>query len=251
MPIKPEPAVAGSNYAVDLDEAERSSSGIGQSKIEVTSRASRSASIDERLSRGSTTGKFLSWRNFIETYSSTTKCHPVRDSLHQALSTLSHQLFLLWQSYGVTGYPSGRPIDKSCGPLSRIPVRIERSNSPSEDQADLNIVEDHPAGYPQLAAFIASDDNFCMYRKFDRASSRVLLHLQSEIAALDNGLNQMDRTDDGSVTAYRLRSIRHKEGWDDEQRKLITKLQERLPIYCEPPPYLTSANAWANSGTSR
>jgi hypothetical protein len=96
-------------------------------------------------------------------------------------------------------------------------------------------VEDYPAGYPQLAAFIASDDNYSIFRKFDRASNRVLLHLQSEIAALDKGLDEMDRSDHGSATAYRLRSIRHEEGWDDGQRKLISKLQEKLPIYCDHP----------------
>jgi Family of unknown function (DUF6594) len=71
-----------------------------------------------------------------------------------------------------------------------------------------------------------------MYRKFDRASNRVLLHLQSEIAALNNGLDQMDRSDKGSATAYRLRSTRHEESWDEEQKKLIMKLQEKLVVYC-------------------
>jgi hypothetical protein len=102
-----------------------------------------------------------------------------------------------------------------------------------------------------LAALITSDDNFCIYRKFDRASNRVLLHLQSEIAALDNGLNQMDRADDGSATAYRLRSTRHEEGWDDEQRKTITKLQDKLPIYCESTRYPKFAQVLADSKISR
>jgi hypothetical protein len=71
-----------------------------------------------------------------------------------------------------------------------------------------------------------------MYRKFDRANNRVLLHLQSEIAVLNNGLDQMDQSDQGSATAYRLRSTRHEESWDEGQRKLIMKLQEKLLIYC-------------------
>ena len=98
-----------------------------------------------------------------------------------------------------------------------------------------NVVEDYPEGYPQLAAFIASADNFSIFRKFDRASNRVLLHLQSEIAALDKGLDEMDQADERSTTAYRLRSIRHEEGWDNGQRKLISQLQEKLPIYCDTP----------------
>ena len=86
-----------------------------------------------------------------------------------------------------------------------------------------------------MAAFIASDDNFCIFRKFDRANSRVLLHLQSEIAVLNASLDEIDRFDIGSTTAYRLQSIKHEEGWDEEQRRVIMKLQEKLSIYCRPP----------------
>ena len=100
--------------------------------------------------------------------------------------------------------------------------------------ADLIIVDDYPAGYPQLAAFITSDDNFSMYRKFDRPCNRLLLDLQSQITALVSRLDELDRSDHGCTTAYRLQTIRHEEGWDDEQRIIITKLQEKLPIYCNP-----------------
>jgi hypothetical protein len=68
----------------------------------------------------------------------------------------------------------------------------------------------------------------------------VLLHLQSEIAALDENLTELDRSDasEGSATAYRLKSIRHDEGWDEEQKKIIMQLQEKLPIYCNPLHYV-------------
>jgi hypothetical protein len=73
-----------------------------------------------------------------------------------------------------------------------------------------------------------------MYRKFDRPCNRLLLDLQSQITALVSRLDKLDRSDHGCTTAYRLQTIRHEEGWDDEQRVIITKLQEKLPIYCNP-----------------
>ncbi|KAF8851979.1 hypothetical protein BDZ45DRAFT_730490 [Acephala macrosclerotiorum] len=94
-------------------------------------------------------------------------------------------------------------------------------------------VNDYPEGYPQLAALVSSDDTFAIFRKFGRTSSRVLLHLQSEIATLEEKLSDLDRTDaDGdSPTAYRLKSTRHKEGWDTKQRDIIHQLQEKFAIY--------------------
>ncbi|PMD60011.1 uncharacterized protein K444DRAFT_589725 [Hyaloscypha bicolor E] len=195
MPARPEIAARGSSYATDFDEAERASSGFRHPKVEATLRTSRSATIYERLSRTSTAvspGTIFSLPR-------------LKNIVTSASSTVSN----LWQ-YKLFQRETSLPV-----------LRPFKWNN----------VDDYPEGYPQLAALITSDDNFCIYRKFDRASNRVLLHLQSEIAALDNGLNQMDRADDGSTTAYRLRSTRHEEGWDGEQRKTITKLQDKLPIY--------------------
>jgi hypothetical protein len=57
LPTEPELVARRSSYAADFDQAERASSAMGQSKVEVTSSASRSTTIYERLSRISTAGK--------------------------------------------------------------------------------------------------------------------------------------------------------------------------------------------------
>jgi len=57
LPTRPKLAAKRSSYAADFDEAERASSGIGKSEVEVTSRPSRSTTIYEGLSRSSTAGK--------------------------------------------------------------------------------------------------------------------------------------------------------------------------------------------------
>ncbi|KAE9363026.1 hypothetical protein N431DRAFT_357224 [Stipitochalara longipes BDJ] len=195
LPVRPELAVRKSSYAADFDEAERALPGIGQSKDEVTPRTSKSSTIYERLSRTSTA---VSSRPLFPLLS-------LRDIITSASSVIAK----FWQA--------------------RISQR-ETSNSVLRSFRRNN-VDDYPAGYPQLAAFIASHDNFCIFRKFDRASNRVLLHLQSEIAALNDSLDEMDKSDNGSATAYRLQSVRHEEGWDESQRRIIMQLQEKIPIY--------------------
>jgi len=95
-------------------------------------------------------------------------------------------------------------------------------------------VADQPEGYPQLAAFLYSDDNFAIFRKFGQLNCRVLLHLQAEITALQEELADLDRSDacEGSTTSYRLQSCKHQEGWDTRQRDTIHQLQGKLAIYC-------------------
>jgi hypothetical protein len=52
-------------------------------------------------------------------------------------------------------------------------------------------------GYPRLAAFINSDENFKLYRQFGYVHTRVLLHMQCELASMEVTLKRMDNWDDG------------------------------------------------------
>jgi hypothetical protein len=95
-------------------------------------------------------------------------------------------------------------------------------------------VEDYPEGYPQLAAFLNSDDSFAVFRKFGRTNARILLHLQAEIQALEKELDDLDREDvTTSEHFHRLVSVEHQEGWDTKQEELREKLQGKLAIYCK------------------
>lgn len=58
MSVEPEPASSGPSYAADSDDAERAAPAIGQPKIEITSRISKSAITNERLLCSSTAGTF-------------------------------------------------------------------------------------------------------------------------------------------------------------------------------------------------
>jgi hypothetical protein len=56
-------------------------------------------------------------------------------------------------------------------------------------------VESCPKGYPNLAAFLDSDENFMLYRRFGYLQSRLLLHKQDELRALEEKLDLLDKRD--------------------------------------------------------
>lgn len=65
-----------------------------------------------------------------------------------------------------------------------------------------------PKGYPRLAAFNASEQNFMLYRGFSCVHARLLLTLQSSIQSLESELDSMDRFHDGIESEKkRLRSL--------------------------------------------
>lgn len=52
----------------------------------------------------------------------------------------------------------------------------------------LLLVEDYASGYPKLAAFFDSDDQFSVYRRFGYLHSRLLLYKQDELRELEDRL---------------------------------------------------------------
>ncbi|KAE9365460.1 hypothetical protein N431DRAFT_353909, partial [Stipitochalara longipes BDJ] len=87
-------------------------------------------------------------------------------------------------------------------------------------------------GWPRVAAFLNSDDNFAVFRGFSHVHSRILLMLQVEITKLESKLSELDRHDDASeATHYRLKSTRHEEGWDTAQNDLLEKLRMKVLDY--------------------
>jgi hypothetical protein len=57
----------------------------------------------------------------------------------------------------------------------------------------LNIVEQCPNGYPRVAAFNASEQNFMLYRGFSCVHARLLLNMQAGIQMLESELDTLDR----------------------------------------------------------
>ena len=109
------------------------------------------------------------------------------------------------------------------------------SSKPSE--AYTFKVDDYPQGYPRLAAFLNSDPNFPVYRRFGTLHHRVILHRQQELAKLERRLNELDKKD-AIDNPHRLQSL----AWDhedaetlnqesSEREQLIDEIDERLKHY--------------------
>lgn len=94
------------------------------------------------------------------------------------------------------------------------------------------IDESYPLGWPQLAAFLNSVDNFAIFRRFGTAHCRILLHLQAEITAIEKELDELDKADSENPDMhYRLRRNEWYEGWDPRQKVLLDKLRVKLSEY--------------------
>ncbi len=93
-------------------------------------------------------------------------------------------------------------------------------------------MEDYPNGWPQLAAFINSDDNLAVFRRFGQLQSRLLVTLQAEITNLESRLRRLDQEDNESqATHYRLKTTHYKEESDGERNNLTEKIQMKLNNY--------------------
>ncbi|KAG9194062.1 hypothetical protein G6011_04097 [Alternaria panax] len=62
----------------------------------------------------------------------------------------------------------------------RVPIETRRIN-------------DHARGYPNLAAFLDSDDSFALYRRFGYLQSRLLLRKQEELRTLEADLQATEK----------------------------------------------------------
>jgi hypothetical protein len=52
-----------------------------------------------------------------------------------------------------------------------------------------------PNGYPKLARFLDSDDNFMVYRRFGFLQTRLLLETQDQLRVLEERLDKLDKSE--------------------------------------------------------
>lgn len=106
-------------------------------------------------------------------------------------------------------------------------------------QTDLAKVDDYPKGYPRLAAFLQSDPNFEIYRRFRMLRHRIILHRQQELMKLEQKLNELD-LNDAEKHPNRLQSLE----WDhedavgegklrSEREEIIDAIDSKLKDYGE------------------
>ncbi|KAL9618572.1 MAG: hypothetical protein Q9160_006756 [Pyrenula sp. 1 TL-2023] len=82
-------------------------------------------------------------------------------------------------------------------------------------------------GYPRLAAFLDSDENFMIYRRFGYLQARVLLDKQNELQRLEKELE----VDDESANEDDLGTGEVDSDIPSERKKLLMKIEAKYREY--------------------
>jgi len=92
-------------------------------------------------------------------------------------------------------------------------------------------VQDCPRGYPLLAAFLDSDENFMVYRRFGFLHSRILLKKQEQLRQLEQSLDRLDQHENAK-SSRSLVTMEHYDGDEGkERRELEEKIEQKLLEY--------------------
>lgn len=95
-------------------------------------------------------------------------------------------------------------------------------------------MEDYPAGFPKVAAFVDSDENFVFYRIFGWLSSRILLYNQDKLMELEEDLRKLDGCD-ARQDPHRLQNRQRDDARFDDarprRRLLFEKIEPLLKQY--------------------
>src|SRR4051812_44747277 len=88
------------------------------------------------------------------------------------------------------------------------------------------LVEDHPLGYPRLAAFVSSHPAFGIVRRFRALQARIILLHQDRLSEIEARLRAVDS--DEEVQLF-LSSRRRDE--NDRRRDLLAEAEQELHAY--------------------
>ena len=93
------------------------------------------------------------------------------------------------------------------------------------------IVEDYPRGYPRLAAFVNSDNDFAIFRRFGTLYTRNLLQLQIELTEGEQKLKDLDNAEAmNPETSWKLHS-HLRSGYNDAKAALLDEMRSKLREY--------------------
>lgn len=112
-------------------------------------------------------------------------------------------------------------------------------------------MEDHPKGYPRIAAYINSDVDTALFRRFGDLHARSLLYMEVELTDLGAKLTKLDEDDNAEgETEWKItHSTHHKDGRkNDERKKLIDEINKKLVAYGM---YLAFRTVWCLTELSR
>ncbi|RMY21487.1 hypothetical protein D0866_12242 [Hortaea werneckii] len=111
----------------------------------------------------------------------------------------------------------------------------QRQKNPESqgDQPSVVTPDEYLPGFEEVAAFISTEDEGGMYRRFRRLAARNLLYMQSELASLEDKLRRMDQGDKCKIdTPEGVNAFQCAIDWDAMRRLEPTddKARERLAL---------------------
>jgi len=96
-------------------------------------------------------------------------------------------------------------------------------------------VELYPEGFPRIAAYIDSDVDTALFRRFGRMHARILLYREVELNDLERRLDELDKADNSKEeTEWRIgHGIHYDDSKQNEARKaLVGDIEGKLKTYC-------------------
>ena len=96
--------------------------------------------------------------------------------------------------------------------------------------SNLLLVGECAEGYPRPAAFLDSDENFMLYRRFGYLQARILLYKQDELRVSERQLDHLDSVD-AKNRPNKLRSRERDDADNEDRRKLILKITDLWKEY--------------------
>jgi hypothetical protein len=93
-------------------------------------------------------------------------------------------------------------------------------------------VDECSTGYPNLGAFLDSDESFRIYRQFGYLQSRLLLEKQDELRKLEEKLDEIDREDDlEAESRKRLKTRDLTPEYAAERKEIIGTIEKKFLEY--------------------
>ncbi|KAJ5219698.1 hypothetical protein N7468_008902 [Penicillium chermesinum] len=84
----------------------------------------------------------------------------------------------------------------------------------------------YPRGYPELAAFMKTDAEISMFRRFDYLHLRELLYLQEELTSLEEQLQKFDASEPTEIN-----NMSRRRDNNEERKKLMSQIRVLLVEY--------------------
>jgi hypothetical protein len=106
---------------------------------------------------------------------------------------------------------------------------------PVDGEVLINLVERCEDGYPYLATFLDSDENFMIYRRFGFIHARLLLQKQDELRIMEEELDRMDQRDlsnNPKTIQCRIEDVeRHDKLVGETRQVLLARMEETVLRY--------------------